>query len=232
LSIHRNRPSQSGRAKDALSQIAALRPVLHTWGSSAGRRYPWRACGDPYQRLLAEVLLQRTRADAVAGVWADVIEAFPSPSDLSIATEANIAQVIRPLGFANKRAAYLKSMGRDLVSLGRVPDDISALLRIAGIGSYSAGAFLISWNAIRASPVDCNVRRVLGRVAFGVNSTDSATAGILMTELLKTGDPATLLFAVIDLGSRPCRPRHPLCDECPAQSFCCYGASRVVGTTA
>src|SRR3990172_1079833 len=200
-------------------QIARLRWVLQSWGPSAGRRYPWRVCDDAYQRLLAEVLLQRPRADPVAAVWNDVVVAYPSPSHLASASEGEIARVIRPLGLVNKRTAYLKKLGAALVEAGRIPEDAEELSRMAGIGRYSAAAFLVSWKGARAKPVDANVRRVLGRVAIG-ESVNESDAEALVQQLLSRGDPATLLFGLLDLGARPCRPRNPICAQCPARLFC------------
>lgn len=215
-----------GTGREAGRRVAKLRKVLESWGPSSGRTFPWRHAEDAYQRLLAEVLLQRTRADAVASVWREVVYEFPTAFHLASASEAKIEETIRSLGLSRKRTPYLKNLGRALVEAGEIPLDLGALSRLTGIGSYSAAAFLISWKGFRGAPVDSNTRRVLGRVVLGVHAADRETTRVLANRLMARGVPATLLFGLLDLGARPCRPRRPMCDRCPAQSFCMYASRR------
>jgi adenine-specific DNA glycosylase len=70
---------------------------------------------------------------------------------------------------------------------------------------------------------------VLGRVVLGAASSDPASARLFMGRLLARGDPATLLFGVLDLGARPCRPRRPMCDVCPARHVCAYALLNAEG---
>jgi A/G-specific adenine glycosylase len=171
---------------------------------------------------MAEVLLQRTRADAVAGVWSKFVHAFGAPEYLAAASEEEIALVIEPLGLARKRAGYLKDLGRALTEIDTVTTDPSTLLALPGVGPYSAAAFLTSWRGTRTAPVDANIRRVIGRVVLGIDMADRQETEILVRRLLARGDAAAILHAVLDFGASPCRPRRPLCEGCPAGSFCLF----------
>src|ERR1019366_4496056 len=134
-----------GLGSAATRRVAKLGRVLNVWGPAEGRAYPWRESPDPYLRLLAEVLLQRTRADAVATVWPSFVRDFPTPHQLAAASESRIALSIRPLGLAQKRAAYLKQLGETLSRSGTVPTNLADLMALPGVGPYSAGVFLASW---------------------------------------------------------------------------------------
>ena len=204
-------------------RLTGLRTLLSAWGPAEGRRYPWRESDNVYLRLIAEVLLQRTRADAVADLWPDFVRAFPTPDRLANATENAISSAIEPLGLAQKRASYLKRLGQGLTDLGTVPTDIAALSLLPGVGPYSASAFLTSWQGTRTAPVDSNIRRVLGRVALGIGIASEKEAAVLVERLLSRGDATTILHGLLDFGNSPCRPRRPLCDTCPGRSFCVFG---------
>jgi A/G-specific adenine glycosylase len=204
-------------------RLARLRASLGAWGPAEGRMYPWRESPDPYLRLVAEVLLQRTRADAVASVWPGFVRSFPTPERLARVAEDRIALTIRPLGLVRKRARYLKRLAEALTESGAVPTDLGTLSALPGVGPYSAAAFLTSWRGVRTAPVDANIRRVLGRVALGVETADEQEAKTLVKRLLSRGDATTILYALLDLGNAPCRPRRPECGRCPARSFCLFG---------
>ena len=203
--------------------------MLAAWGTKEGRTYPWRESSDPYLRLLAEVLLQRTRADAVASIWPSFVTDFGTPDRLAAASEDRIALAIRPLGLSRKRASYLKRLGAELSGSSKLPADLVGLSALPGVGPYSAAAFLTSWRGERTAPVDANVRRVLGRVALGIDAADRHRAAMLVERLLSQGDASAILYALLDFGAAPCRPRRPLCDRCPAGSFCAYGRIQLAG---
>src|SRR5437660_658680 len=119
-------------------EVARLRRRLTSWGPTGMRPFPWRSVSDPYLRLLAEVLLQRTRAEMVAACWAAITSAFPTARHLATAEMGTIVDVIRPLGLANKRARYLRALGQQLVQIGSVPEDHDILVNLPGVGRYSA----------------------------------------------------------------------------------------------
>lgn len=210
-----------GNRAEGASAIPKLRRVLTAWGSSHGRAFPWRVTPDAYQRLLAEVLLQRTRAASVLSIWPVVVDRFPTTAALAAATTSEIAAAIRTLGLADKRADQLRRLG---LALGGdpIPEDPASLLELPGVGPYSSAAFLTSWKGTRTGPVDANVRRVLGRVVCGVDSIDRRRAESLVGALLRRGDARKILFGLLDFGASPCRPRRASCQGCPAGSFCQY----------
>lgn len=215
-----NGPPSHGAA--VTRRLARLRTVLEGWGPTEGRTYPWRQCHDPYLRLIAEVLLQRTRADAVAQTWPRFVHTFRTPECLAAASEEEIALAVAPLGLARKRAGYLKDLGRSLTEIGTIPTDTAALVALPGVGPYSAAAFLTSWRGTRTAPVDANIRRVIGRAVLGIDVAHRRETEILVGRLLARGEATTILHALLDFGASPCRPRHPQCEGCPARSFCLF----------
>lgn len=215
--------------REVRSRLAQLRLCLGTWDELQRRSFPWRDVDNAYLRLVAEVLLQRTRADAVNGLWNAFVREFGSPERLAGASEDHLAGLIAPLGLAAKRARYLKMLGQEIVALGGVPLEAKVLSGLSGIGPYSSAAFLTSWLGIATAPVDINVRRVLGRSILGVHVAGRGETRELVGQLLEQGEPRAVLFALLDLGSYPCRPRGPRCGECPARSACLFAQQIAAG---
>jgi A/G-specific adenine glycosylase len=207
-------------APEQARRLSRLRSTLTRWAKTDGRGYPWRQSNDAFLRLVAEVLLQRTRADAVAEVWPAVVREFPTPQKLATATDEQIAATIRSLGLLGKRRGYLRALGEALATMDSIPRDPDALAALPGVGPYSAAAFLAGLEGQRTAPVDANVRRVLGRVVLGEDRADIRTARELAARLLSHGDPGTVLHALLDFGAGPCKPVRPTCKTCPAQRFC------------
>ena len=201
-------------------RLSMLRTVLHRWWPESRRRYPWRESPEGYPRLVAEVLLQRTRADAVAAIWPGFISRFPSASHLASSTEEEIAVVVQSLGLANKRARNLQRLGTALADADSPPREFDQLLALPGVGPYSAGAYVATWHGERSVPVDSNVIRVLDRVVRGDDRLTKSDARTLLASLMRNGDPETIVFGLVDFGAYPCSPRAPSCEQCPAAAFC------------
>jgi A/G-specific adenine glycosylase len=208
--------------------LKRLRDVAVTWYRTRGRAYPWRVDRDPYRRLAVEVLLQRTRADAVAMVWGAFTERFPDAATLASATEEDILLVVKSLGLGRKRSRNLKALAHALVDLdGNIPNSLELASRLPGIGPYSAGAWLATWQGKRVVAIDANVRRIISRVFYGSEQATGERLRVTCAELAKLGPPADLLFGLLDMGAHPCAPRRPKCAECPAKGFCRFAATKV-----
>ena len=101
--------------------------------------FPWRLTRDPFEVLIAEVLLQRTKAESVASVYGEFTRRWSNPQSLSRARLSTIARVVEPLGL-NKRAPILKRLGRELAAHEQMPTDPEELLLLPGVGPYTANA--------------------------------------------------------------------------------------------
>ncbi|HEY0386440.1 MAG TPA: hypothetical protein VGC64_10530, partial [Pyrinomonadaceae bacterium] len=150
-------------------RIQAINEALLQWGPV--RDFPWRKKHiPPFRILITEILLTRTRAEAVAKVFENLWRNFPTPEVLASAPVTEIADVIAPLGLS-KRAEMLRLCARYVVTAGGVPKDRSELLRMPGIGSYVADAVQVFAFGLPVIPVDAVIgrvlRRLLGYKSFG-----------------------------------------------------------------
>jgi A/G-specific adenine glycosylase len=195
------------------------------WFAQEGRTFPWRRNGDAYEVLLAELLLHRTRADLVERKFLDLRAAYPRPEHLAAATEDEVVELLRPLGYSH-RSRRLPALGRALVERhgGLVPDNRNALLALPGVGPYIANAVMaVAFNR-RVPLLDPNVIRVIGRV-FGVSSNrprprDDEMLWDFVNRLVPRSKPAEFGLALVDLGALVCTSRKPRCGDCPLRGRC------------
>jgi len=215
-----------GRQHSSRNEFAGL---LLNWYKKKGREFPWRRCREPYEILIAEIMLQRTKADQVVPVYLEFLKRFPDVQSLSRASTAEIAKYFSRLGLIH-RAKLVKKLGRDLSKrfCGRIPNTVSDLRSLPSVGEYVADAVLCFAFDLDVSIVDSNVCRVIGRV-FDLDSRGEARRDPrfkeIMDELLPAGKASKFNWAVIDLASIVCLPRKPLCPACPLNSKCRYAVT-------
>jgi A/G-specific adenine glycosylase len=202
------------------------RDAILAWFEAHGRDLPFRKASDPYGILVSEAMAQQTQAARAGDAWLRFMAAFPTVASLAAATPAHVLRAWRGLGY-NRRALHLWRAAREIVDRhgGQVPADIAALEALPGVGPYTARAVAAIAFGIPAGAVDTNVRRVLGRVAFG--GSDVAPRGIqaLADTVVPADRAAAWTHAVMDLGASICRPRVPLCDDCPVRKWCRLAAA-------
>jgi A/G-specific adenine glycosylase len=209
----------------SVSQRRWLRRRALEWFSHSGRTFPWRAASDPYHVLIAELLLQRTRADLVEPIYHTFLDVYPDVAALAQADEADVVALLRPLGFLH-RSARLPALARALMERheGAVPSTKEELLALPGVGEYVANAVLAIAFDERRPLLDPNVIRVVGRV-FGRRSVrararDDRQLWQEIAALLPRRSPTQFALALVDLGAILCRPRRPRCHECPLRLKC------------
>jgi A/G-specific adenine glycosylase len=212
-------------ASEAAPTAAWLRRRLLDWVPRNGRDFPWRRNPTPYNVLIAELLLHRTRADLVPPLFHRFLAAYPNPHTLARAESRNVAALLRPLGFAH-RARRLPELGRALVErhAGKVPASREELLALPGVGPYIANAVLAVAFARRMPLLDPNVIRVIGRV-FGFHSErirprDDPRLWAFVRDLVPPREPGRFGLALVDLGALVCRSRRPRCFNCPLSPRC------------
>ncbi|HXD72353.1 MAG TPA: A/G-specific adenine glycosylase [Vicinamibacterales bacterium] len=201
-----------------------FRQRLLTWYRKHGRDLPWRKTDDPYHILVSEIMLQQTQVDRVLPKYAEWLDKYPSLHALASASETDVTQTWRPLGY-NIRPKRLQSIAREAVSRydGKLPADEETLLSFKGIGQYTAGAIRSFAFRERAAILDTNVARVLFRVFIGKGEQKSHA----MTKHLWTVSEAVLpreVFdfnqALMDFGAMVCSARNPKCLVCPMSKGC------------
>jgi A/G-specific adenine glycosylase len=202
---------------------------LLKWAHKNLRRFPWRNTKDPYKILIAEILLQRTKAEQVEPIFKQFISKYPNIKSLNHASANEIKATIFSLGL-EKRAEGLKRMANQIVTeyKSRISNDRDELLRLYGVGSYIANAILCHAYDEDALTVDANFARVLDRV-FSLKLRRPAQKDKRVKDFankllrLSSGQCRILNLSIIDLASQICTPRNPSCNICPLNKMCDHG---------
>ena len=197
------------------------RAAVLAWYDARGRTLPFRGHQDPYAILVSEVMAQQTQISRVAGQWATFMAAFRSLESLAEAPTADVLRAWRGLGY-NRRALNLQRAARVIVSEhgGRVPSNLDELLRLPGVGPYTARAVAALAFGQAVGPVDTNVRRVLARLMGADHTTSARDLQSIADRSVPPARPADWTHALMDLGATVCRANAPRCAECPAASWC------------
>src|SRR6266478_8718544 len=153
----------------APEQVVRGHSSLLQWYAAEQRDLPWRSTRDPYAILVSEIMLQQTQVDRVLPKYQQFLAMFPTLADLAAAPTADVISVWVPLGY-NMRAVRLQSIARQVIAEygGRIPDTIDGLLKLKGIGRYTAGAIACFAYSKQVATVDTNIRRVLHRIFLGL----------------------------------------------------------------
>lgn len=198
--------------------------LLLDWFEESGRQYPWRENRKPYEILIAEIMLQRTKADQVAPVYREFMKRFPNIETLRRASKPQIAKFFAKLGLTH-RAELVGMLARDLNKrfCGAIPESRLELMNLPSVGEYVADAVLCFAFGRDVSVVDSNVCRVIGRV-YNLDVKGEARRNPkfrqIVNKLLPVGDAMKFNWAIIDLASKVCLPRKPQCRSCPLKALC------------
>jgi A/G-specific adenine glycosylase len=178
--------------------------------------------------VLTEVLLQRTRAEAVAAIYGRFFAKYPDWSALARASRLVLEGNLRPLGLWRRRAASLRSLAVEMTGRGGVfPDDRSALEEIPAVGQYVASAVRLFAFGHREPLLDVNMARLLERYFGPRGMADIRNDPYLQSlarKVIARGEPAALNWGMLDLGALICVPRDPYCVACPLQRDCRYAS--------
>lgn len=215
-----------------------LRRRILAWYPHGGRDFPWRHTRNPYRVLIAELLLQRTRADLVEPLYHRFLHTYATPGALARAEPADVVELLQPLGYRH-RSARLPALGQALIERhrGTVPRSKEDLLALPGVGDYVANAVLAVAFDERRPLLDPNVVRVLeralGRRSHRPRPRDDQTLWNELARLLPARHAREFALGLVDLGATVCRPRRPRCHQCPLNSRCrTYNTGQVRPATA
>jgi A/G-specific adenine glycosylase len=163
--------------------------------------------------LVSEVMLHQTQVPRVEGVWSEFIARFPTPQAMADAGPGAVIEAWGRLGYPRRARRLWDSAVR--IAAAGWPDDLTEL---PGVGRYTANAVRAQADGADAPAVEVNVRRVVERVT-GRRLTEREAE----TAMIEVGAPLVgrdRLLALMDVGSRVCRPDEPRCAECPLESQC------------
>lgn len=221
--------------------IDALPQILLDWYDVHARQMPWRVgpserkAGvrpDPYRVWMSEIMLQQTTVATVREYFQRFTARWPTVRDLAAAEDADVMGEWAGLGYY-ARARNLLKCARVVVAEhgGAFPADHAALLKLPGIGPYTAAAISSIAFDMSFAVLDGNVERVMARL-WDIHTTLPAAKPELMARaeaLTPRTRPGDYAQAVMDLGATICSPRSPACGICPWRDPC---AARVAGTAA
>jgi A/G-specific adenine glycosylase len=199
--------------------------VLIRWYLENKRDLPWRKTDNPYLIWLSEIMLQQTRVAQGMPYFKAFTKAFPTVFDLAAANEEQVLKLWQGLGYYS-RARNLHKTAQFVANelAGKFPDNYNDLLKLKGVGEYTAAAIAsFSYNEI-VPVVDGNVFRVLSRY-FDVE-TDIASGSAkkeftaLALELMPKDNPALFNQAIMEFGALQCVPKSPNCSVCVFNSSC------------
>lgn len=208
-----------------MSDIQAFSHRIISWYKSNPRELPWRGIADPYRIWLSEIILQQTRVAQGLPYYHEFLNAYPSVKDLADAPIADVLRLWQGLGYYS-RARNLHHCANYISNEldGKFPNTYLELIKLKGIGSYTAAAIAsFAFGEVRAV-VDGNVFRVLAR-HFGIETDIASSAGKkefeqLANELIPENQPAEFNQSMMDFGARLCTPKKPDCTSCPVQTSC------------
>jgi A/G-specific adenine glycosylase len=203
-------------------------PLLD-WYARSARDLPWRAADrTPWGVLVSEVMLQQTPVARVLPVWHEWLARWPSPADLAAEPSGEAVRAWGRLGYP-RRALRLHRAAGQMVERhgGEVPDEVTALRALDGVGDYTAAAVATFAFGHRHAVVDTNVRRVLSRVVEGrpLPAPALSAAEQRLAARLVPPDPQTAArwaIAVMELGALVCTARAPRCAACPVADRCAW----------
>jgi len=202
-----------------------LQETLLNWFAENRRNLAWRDHPTPYQVWISEVILQQTRVSQGYDYYLRFVEKWPTVTDLAAATEEEVLKMWQGLGYYS-RARNLHQCARQVVEQygGEFPADYDKLLKLKGIGAYTAAAIAsIAFNLPHAV-VDGNVYRVLSRLfdidtPININEGQTLFAKIA-NEQLNREQPGLHNQALMEFGALHCTPQNPNCLLCPLQAQC------------
>jgi len=198
---------------------------LISWYLENKRDLPWRGTSNPYFIWLSEIMLQQTRVVQGLPYYLKFVNTFPTVFDLADASEEKVLKLWQGLGYYS-RARNLHLTARHIAYdlKGVFPESFEKLLKLKGVGDYTASAIAsICYNQPTAV-VDGNVYRVLSRV-FGSETPINSSKGvkefkILAQELIDAKQPGIYNQAIMEFGARFCVPQNPECGTCIFNTKC------------
>jgi len=195
------------------------------WYLQNGRSLPWRTTTNPYFVWLSEIMLQQTRVAQGLPYYNKFITSFPTIQDLAKAEEDEILKMWQGLGYYS-RARNLHFTAKYISNeLGGIfPSSYAELIKLKGIGDYTASAIASICFDETTAVVDGNVYRVLARF-FGISTPINSSKGIrefknLAQELIDSDQPGTYNQAIMEFGARYCVPQNPNCKACIFNDKC------------
>src|SRR3990172_6150877 len=206
-------------------EYARIRRNAVAWYARHARDLPWRRTTDPYRIWISEIMLQQTTVKAVVGYYERFLREFPTVEALAAAPEESVLRQWEGLGYYTRARNLHRAAGVVVRELsGRFPQEVDELLRLPGIGRYTAGA-VASFAFDRPAPiVEANTQRLYSRLLGYAGDLRSSTGQRVLWQfaerLVPHKSPGRFNQALMELGATVCAPVDPQCDRCPMRRDC------------
>ncbi len=196
----------------------AVRALIR-WGRVNGREFPWRTTDSAYLLSLAEVLLRKTRAEAVTAVYKQLIHYYPTPHELLVAPDVELSGIVGHLGLPIERLRQLRIVAVHFATTERSGPP--------PLGPYATSAVSLSQGGFGA-PVDGNIARLMGRVLglrldrgeLRKNRAVQSAVSKLFDVAVHRGLGREAFHALLDVAASHCTRSKPSCSTCPLKPQC------------
>jgi len=213
----------------------AFQQELIGWYLINKRNLPWRDTQDAYVIWLSEIILQQTRVEQGLPYFNRFLEAYPTVSDFAAASETQILKLWQGLGYYSRgrNMLFTAKQVRELHQ-GVFPVSYNALVKLKGIGEYTAAAISSFSSGEAKAVLDGNVFRVLSRY-FGIDTPINNGAGkkqfseLAQSLIIDQDDPALYNQAIMEFGALQCKPKSPDCAACPVAGSCYAKHNDLIG---
>ena len=195
------------------------------WYKINKRNLPWREETDPFKIWLSEVILQQTRVEQGLPYYQKFTHRYKNISQLANAKDDEVMKLWQGLGYYS-RAVNMLNTARIIAKQHKAvfPRTYDELIKLKGIGPYTAAAIASFAYDEPKAVLDGNVYRVLSRlfeIKEAINSSNGKKVfSALADEMLSKKNPGIYNQGIMELGALVCKPRNPLCEECPVKLFC------------
>lgn len=210
------------------AKIDIFQNHIINWFGENGREFYWRKNNSPYIILISELLLKRTNSRLVENNIEYFLSKYGSFEDIYDSPLEELILYLKPMGLYNQRAVSMKKLSINLIEeyKGEIPAQKEDLLKLPGVGGYTAGAVRVFGFGLKDSMVDSNVARLLSRVFNLVSGKKDPRRN---KDIIETSKKVTPLenykefwWGVLDFGALVCKARNQKCLICPLQNMCNY----------
>jgi A/G-specific adenine glycosylase len=208
-------------------QIEYFQNKMFEWYNENGRHFPWRnPSATNYEKIISEVLLQRTKAETVAKFFPVFIKKYPSWRQLGNATETELKEILKPLGLYNQRGNRLYKLAQEMKKRnGRFPESREMVEEIPMMGQYITNAYELFILKRPSALLDVNMARVLERY-FGPRKLADIRYDPYLQELSKRivdhQNAKEINWAILDYAANVCKKQAPFCNTCKLKTSCNY----------
>lgn len=192
------------------------------------KEFPGVGCelvfANPFECLVAISLSAQTTDKSVNKVTPTLFAKYPDANALSKAEQSDVEAIIKPLGLYKNKAKNIINLASDIVTKfgGEVPNNIDDLTSLSGVGTKTAGVFLLEISGVQAMPVDTHVHRVSDRLGYSKPSMDPYDLQLKLQRVFPKEKWGQLHHQLIHFGRKICHAKSPQCQICELHEHCLY----------